>query len=93
MAAQPDALGPKDPLEHPVRLSGEELERKLLENRETIASATPIMEQYRAMLQSSHSVIVLADPDGVILHRHGAGSSTAWGTSTWASWYGVRRGH
>ena len=67
-----DALGPKDPLEHPVRLSGEELERKLLENRETIASATPIMEQYRAMLQSSHSVIVLADPDGVILHRHGA---------------------
>lgn len=67
-----DALGPKDPVEHPVRLRGEELEHKLRENREIIASATPIMEQYRSMLQSSHSVIVLADPDGVILHRHGA---------------------
>lgn len=67
-----NALGAKNPVDHPVQLGKAEMERSLLENQETITSATPIMEQYRSMLQSSRSVIVLADPKGVILHRHGA---------------------
>ena len=67
-----DALGVKEPQRIPARLNGEALERKLAENQELIASAGPVMEQYRLMLQSSHSVIMLADSDGVILHRCGA---------------------
>lgn len=66
-----DALGVKDPASA-LPLRGEELARKLEANRELIASARPVMEQYRALLQSMHSVFVLAAADGVILDRHGA---------------------
>lgn len=66
-----NALGGKDP-QHPTVLTHDELAAMLEEHRELIASATPIMEQYRSMLQSSNSVIVLAAPNGVILHRCGA---------------------
>ena len=67
-----DALGARDPIAGVLPLRGEELTRKLDENRELITGAGPVMEQYRALLQSSNSVFLLASSDGIILYRHGA---------------------
>lgn len=67
-----DALGVRDPIASVLPLRGDELTRKLDENRELITGARPVMEQYRALLQSTNSVFLLASSDGVILYRHGA---------------------
>jgi sigma-54 dependent transcriptional regulator, acetoin dehydrogenase operon transcriptional activator AcoR len=89
-------LSPTGRLHGEVKLSGPTLQRSLARNHELVSHSQPIMEYLFEQVRHSHSLVVLADNRGVLMHTLGdadfLGKAERVALMSGACWHEQQRG-
>ena len=89
-------LAPTGRLPAVEHLSGADLQRALAGNHELISHSRPVMEYLFAQVRHSHSMVILADRRGVLMHTQGdadfLGKAERVALASGASWHEQQRG-
>jgi transcriptional regulator of acetoin/glycerol metabolism len=89
-------LRPTGRLLDPEHLSGPELQRALACNHDLVSHSRPVMEYLFEQVQHSHSMVVLADRRGMLMHTLGeadfVGKADRVALKTGACWHEQQRG-
>jgi len=89
-------LSPTGRLPGTDNLSGSELQRSLARNHELLSHSRPVMEYLFEQVRHSHSMVILADRRGVLMHTLGdtdfLGKAERVALMSGASWHEQQRG-
>ncbi len=89
-------LSPTGHLPVPDNLSGSELQRSLARSHELVGHSRPVMEYLFEQVRHSHSMVILADRHGVLMHTRGdtdfLGKAERVALMPGASWHEQERG-
>ncbi len=89
-------LSPTGRLPSVENLSGSELQRSLARNHDLVSHSRPVMEYLFEQVRHSHSMVILADRSGVLMHTLGdadfLGKAERVALMSGASWHEQQRG-